>query len=121
MQQHQQQKSINYAASNQQKSNKYETHFCVSKRNDCKYDNLCVNCVSDLNKNSNLRSITLNNSANGNYNQYSYNTSNSNLRANTGGVNGGAMQTRKSQDNHMETTSHQNNYDENCHFKSYYL
>jgi hypothetical protein len=32
------------------------------------------------------------------------------------------MQTRKGQDNHhMETTGHQNSYDENCHFKSYYL
>ena len=93
-------------------------HICAAKRTDCKFDNLCVNCSNEYNKNSTLRSIALNNS-NSNYNQYSYNTINSNMRGNSGN---GATSMKKSQDNHQQQMEpHQNSYDENCHFKSYYL
>ena len=117
-----QQKNINHTNTNQKivttiEREKYE-HICVARRSDCKFDNLCVNCVNEYNKNANIRSIALNNN-NVNYNQYSYKTNNDNTRVNSGGS--GAISAKKIQDNHKQVDMQPNGYDENCHFKSYYL
>lgn len=117
-----QQKNVNHTNTNQKivttiEREKYE-HICVARRSDCKFDNLCVNCVNEYNKNANIRSIALNNN-NVNYNQYSYNTNNGNMRVNSGS---GVVSAKKIQDNHQQVDMQPpNGYDENCHFKSYYL
>ena len=105
----QQQKQNMNNQNNHQRAEPHKVeHFCLSKRNDCRFDNLCSNCLN----NSNLRSMPLA-ASNTNYNQYSYNTSSTSLKSNG---NNNVVLINKNDKSDVNQA-----YDENCHLKSYYL